>query len=464
MDHKKEISKRKFSIEDQWMFANLTGDANPIHVDQIIARRTLYGECVVHGMHALLWSLEVLAEHVGTLASGLNVRFSKPIFLDIEIYCYWDESAKKLTLLQDGTTRMILEIDFGRHVHRSTKSLISKKSRLSSLSPSISECSEYEGIEFGVYGNQQLAVDSFPLVCRYYGVMVVLEIGGLSQVVGMECPGLHSLFASLQLTLGECAVYPVYSVTKTDERVGLINISVASRTFSAFLECFFRPKAIARVDMAMLEKLVIKDEFSAVNALIIGGSRGLGESVAKLLSLGGAQCTITYNVGKSDAEEVQSEINSFNGNCSVERLNLGNLNQALLINSKFNQVYYFASPKINIESDLGGSKLHASYREFYVTQFEAICTQLDSHTHISVFYPSTIYIESNPVGFMRYIESKLEGEDLCRKISRAGSLRVRYPRLPPLVTDQNQSIVQRGLDASVNASVLLPYVREMMNI
>ena len=50
--------KKTFNMYDQNLFAELSGDFNPIHVDEIEARRYLFGSPVVHGIHLILWSLE----------------------------------------------------------------------------------------------------------------------------------------------------------------------------------------------------------------------------------------------------------------------------------------------------------------------------------------------------------------------------------------------------------------------
>ena len=55
------LVSRTFSLTDQEKFARLSGDANPMHLDPVAARRTQAGAPVVHGVHALLWALESLA-------------------------------------------------------------------------------------------------------------------------------------------------------------------------------------------------------------------------------------------------------------------------------------------------------------------------------------------------------------------------------------------------------------------
>src|SRR5665213_791706 len=55
-------TERIFGMPDQIAFAAFSGDYNPIHVDAIYARRTQAGAPVVHGIHILLWALEVLLQ------------------------------------------------------------------------------------------------------------------------------------------------------------------------------------------------------------------------------------------------------------------------------------------------------------------------------------------------------------------------------------------------------------------
>lgn len=54
------MNVRLFSEEDQLLFAELLGDSNPLHVDALQARRTVYDPQLVHVIHLLLWSLQSL--------------------------------------------------------------------------------------------------------------------------------------------------------------------------------------------------------------------------------------------------------------------------------------------------------------------------------------------------------------------------------------------------------------------
>ena len=78
---------KKFTIKDQNAFAILSGDNNPIHVDKIYSRRSIYGEPVVHGVNQVLYALEILLSKTKKylFINRIRVQFKKPVFLDKEV-------------------------------------------------------------------------------------------------------------------------------------------------------------------------------------------------------------------------------------------------------------------------------------------------------------------------------------------------------------------------------------------
>ena len=64
------LGETRFSAEDQLVFAALSGDHNPMHVDRVYARRTQFGRQVVHGVHVLLRALDQLKAMQGQPASA----------------------------------------------------------------------------------------------------------------------------------------------------------------------------------------------------------------------------------------------------------------------------------------------------------------------------------------------------------------------------------------------------------
>ncbi|MEO1425131.1 MAG: MaoC/PaaZ C-terminal domain-containing protein, partial [Pseudomonadota bacterium] len=93
---------RRFDLTDQEAFAALSGDFNPIHVDPVAARRTLFGEPVVHGLHLVLWALDVRLGQ-GALPPLQNIRagFKSPVLLGRMATLRWEGETAEIHC--DGT-------------------------------------------------------------------------------------------------------------------------------------------------------------------------------------------------------------------------------------------------------------------------------------------------------------------------------------------------------------------------
>ena len=66
----------------------------------------------------------------------------------------------------------------------------------------------------------------------------------------------------------------------------MVSIKI-SGNFNGSIDAFIRP--IISNNSLKIKNLVNSDEFKNQNALIIGGSRGIGEVTAKILAAGGAK-------------------------------------------------------------------------------------------------------------------------------------------------------------------------------
>ena len=78
------MNERIFTLKDQQDFSRLSGDYNPLHIDPVLSRRLLFGQTVVHGIHAFLWGIEQWIENKneGIHFDSINTQFVKPIFLN----------------------------------------------------------------------------------------------------------------------------------------------------------------------------------------------------------------------------------------------------------------------------------------------------------------------------------------------------------------------------------------------
>ncbi len=78
-----EVSKT-IADEDVRAFAELTGDRNPVHLDEEYAARTRFGRRIAHGMLGASLISAVLANELpgrGTVYLSQTLRFTAPVFL-----------------------------------------------------------------------------------------------------------------------------------------------------------------------------------------------------------------------------------------------------------------------------------------------------------------------------------------------------------------------------------------------
>ena len=78
--------KKKFNNNDQVKFSKLSGDLNPIHLDQSYAANTLFQKIVVHGLNIVIWSLEkVIPSNIKNIIR-IKINFLKIVYLNEEIF------------------------------------------------------------------------------------------------------------------------------------------------------------------------------------------------------------------------------------------------------------------------------------------------------------------------------------------------------------------------------------------
>lgn len=76
----------EFTVTDEMVrsFAKMSGDFNPIHVDEDFAKQTRFGRRIAHGMitGALISSALVKVFGQGGVYLGQTMKFVQPVFID----------------------------------------------------------------------------------------------------------------------------------------------------------------------------------------------------------------------------------------------------------------------------------------------------------------------------------------------------------------------------------------------
>jgi acyl dehydratase len=80
--------KRKIDGETIRLFAQVSGDVNPLHIDAYYARRSGFKDQVAHGMLCTSLFSELIGVYLpgeNCLLTDISVVFSKPVFVSDEV-------------------------------------------------------------------------------------------------------------------------------------------------------------------------------------------------------------------------------------------------------------------------------------------------------------------------------------------------------------------------------------------
>jgi NAD(P)-dependent dehydrogenase (short-subunit alcohol dehydrogenase family) len=201
--------------------------------------------------------------------------------------------------------------------------------------------------------------------------------------------------------------------------------------------------------------------------LIIGGSRGLGALTAKILAAGGGKVILTYATGRADATELTEEIRNqaVSDVCQALQYNVHEeaATQLKNISAEVTHLYYFATSSIaRQKQSLFVMSLFDEFVQMYVKGFYDCCHYLGEHGSgaLTAFYPSSVFVESNPPDMTEYCMAKMAGETLCTNMNRAsGRVHIIVSRLPRLLTDQTATVLPIGTEDPLK--VMLPVIRKV---
>jgi hypothetical protein len=317
--------------------------------------------------------------------------------------------------------------------------------------------------------DRALAERMFPFALSALGPLGIAEVLSLSRLVGMHCPGLHSILSRCAVNFREPrdGVFLDYQVEEADERYGRVVMQVRGPRIAGQVIAFFRPPPQKQPGMAEAALLVKPGSFAGSAALIVGGSRGLGEVTARLIAAGGGLPIITWHQGAADAERVADDIRAAGGRCEVLQLDVRDSERSILQLSSTRQMprslYYFATPRIfGRRRGFFDHDLLREFHEIYVTAFGRLldCIVANGSRELRVFYPSSIAVTEPVREVAEYAMAKRTGEKMCEFYNRhAKGIEILIERLPRIRTDQTSTILPASAEDGLE--VMLPLVHRM---
>lgn len=461
------------SLADSREFGLLSGDFNPLHVDPVAARRTQFGSTVTHGIHLYLRALDALAAERlldGLEPAALSATFNNPVLSGTPV------TLRASVEGEGGKIRVAAEAA-GRPAF---SGVIELQPATASASPEDAEFAHTRPAEVDfppvvTSGAVSLKLSRarlaalFPSLARLDSTAWIADLLASTQIVGMRCPGMDSIFSGFKLkraTTSGAAQSMRYEVNRTDPRFRLARMQVSGACLAGTIETFFRPRPVAQRSMQDVVAAVGTNQCAGHRVLVIGGSRGLGELTAKIAAACGAAVTITYARGKDDAERVCAEIRAANRSCTAHPFDVETTQAppAWLTGERFTHVYFFASPPIAKNTGRWNQALFERFTHVYVAAFAALVEHAsaagaDRNAAIHFLYPSSVFVAQLEAGFAEYAVAKAAGEALCDQLQGRHGAQFSKPRLPRMRTDQTNALIDIGAEDPL--AVMLDVVRKL---
>jgi acyl dehydratase len=466
--------ERTFSPTDQTAFARLSGDHNPIHMDEIAARRLLFGAPVVHGVHALLWCMDALcpvSDEKGLDLLAVKAVFGRPIVVNEDVAI--EQTASR------HTEHAAFEVRAKLLVNGAAVASVSAKYRPRTVESKQPENSFPEQLPSQAIDDAQLiassgslplhlpvaaAADLFPNLVRCLPAVQLAVLLATTRLVGVHCPGLDSVFSELSLAWTDNAAEHLrFRVCDFDERFALATIDIVAPQMTGQLGAFRRPAVRQQQGYADFLELVGPREFVGCRALLVGGSRGLGEVAAKILCAGGADVRLTYHRGAQDANSIVADITAHGGCVSAWQYDIadpGLPEGSVLAGERIpTHVLYFATPHIFAGTKgVFSPRLFNRFCDYFVIAFSRIFAQLNALGTRNYFLPSSSAIDEMPPDMAEYVAAKAAAEHAAQILEKANKgVVIAQPRLPRLATDQTVTIA--GSDDGDPVPVLLEALR-----
>lgn len=318
----------RFSSDTVERFADASRDFNPLHMSDVRARTTPFGRRVAHGACGALASCGLFTPPAGCFPSALRVLFYQPPFLDLDYEPRITSTLPQRTVikLMDGSSE-VMEITFEflpgtpilatlhgdpvapRHAARTLSE--------ADLTPGLA----YEGCYSPCSSSYEALLGEFGVARQAWGDALPIALMASSYLTGMEMPGERALYFQLNARFAN-APFELPAAFRQEltgcDRRGMVKSrfrfsSGDSVWSSGDMQALLLPP---RVGIAPLPGPLAPEMagwFAGRVALVVGGSRGFGSSLALTLAAAGASVIVLYARSSEDAAQLQAAAETLPG-------------------------------------------------------------------------------------------------------------------------------------------------------
>ena len=448
------IKKEKsFTIKDQDNFSKISGDFNLMHLEEEYARRTIANGIAIHGINLVFWSLNEFfkLKKKPAIIKKINIDFLTFASLNKKIITqiYYKQNKLIIDINDKNNSIALIKLSFinNKKIIKNYKTNIFKISKPKNEALNLDKIKDRAFKEKNIF-NYFVLKKNYNYLCKYLNLNQIGDLATISRFVGMKVPGYNSILNKISLNFTNNKNETKININSFDERFNLIKLLFNGTNLKGDVFTFTRPDVSVKVNYE-LNKQIKKRQFKNQKALIVGGSRGLGEATLQLLAYGGAKIFFTYNRGSKDSNYLKKNLFKINKNIKVAKLDINKKLSNKVINmiKKFSpsHFYYFATPKIfDGQSFKFNQQKFAEFNEYYLYGFYKIFQILDKKKLKIVFSPSSVSLKEITSKLCDYSCSKAAQETLFKYLqSEFKDIKFFSTRLPRLKTDQTQTIFQQ---------------------
>ena len=247
-------------------------------------------------MHLLIWLLDSIKAQFPDISglSALKVRFREPVYLGQRVDAAMINQSSdviRAAVLAGSGKALELTASFGP-----PRTVVAAHSLTAKQVPRSAEPRDLRLEEVANESGQisfaptcSALGTAFPHAAGLVGAERVAALACTSFLVGMVAPGRHSIYGGLSVELAEAdgSAQLNFVVTSVDARMRRVLLRIDGGGLIGTIDAFGRVPPVAQCSMDLASSFVDPGEFDGSVALIIGGSRGLGEVTANLIAAGG---------------------------------------------------------------------------------------------------------------------------------------------------------------------------------
>ncbi|BEK36702.1 hypothetical protein B11476_04050 [Campylobacter coli] len=427
------------------LFSKLSGDFNPLHLDEEFAKNSYYSKQIIYGIYQVFLTLENFFKknQKNIKIQKIKTSFINPLFKDEDFNLKPIKSKNKFSKKYEITnkSKILSKIDF--EFQEESKSDNPYENVLFNKYDSISNpLPKEKNIKEELKYNSTIFKQLFPLCATYLNPQNIAILLASTRVVGMKIPGLHSIYSSLNLNFSNDNIENkqlIYNYEKHHSiECYLIDfISPCKGSIKAFI----RPQLVENLNYKSLvlkyPNILESKNFKEQKALVVGASSGLGNTCAKILALGGAKILATYHT-KSIQENIP--------NCNFLQYNALKPSKISIEKiKKFNptHIYYFATPKISIQGNKLDRKILFNFLDYYIFGLEKILSFTNPIFCLSS--SSSSFVEDLPLDMKEYSIAKAAMEIYMKYLKKTKNIEIQTPRFPRAKTNQTLSLIPQNL-------------------